>query len=387
MRYRVSGRLVNKGILSVAVALFLLLSLLAPARAEWVQLVYTSDQHYGITRKAFRGLDKVSSREVNAAMVQAINALPGITLPEDGGVRAGQPVLWADAVISTGDIANRMEGTDERLIPSATECWSLFEKQYVNGVSITNRAGEKADVLAVPGNHDVTNAVGFYKAMTPAQDNGSLLAMYNRANKASLTPETFDVKRDKVFLNREYGGVRLLFVQMWPDGVARTWLEGQLSEVPSGEPVLLFTHDQPDIEAKHLLNPNGSGNINAKDRFENLVSDVSSVASSKEIPVREHRELAAFLKKHPAIVAYFHGNENYNEFYTWGGPDNDIAVPVFRVDSPMKGNESGKDETRLSFQLVSLDTEARKMTVREVLWNADPKRPAIAWGESRTIGF
>ena len=387
MRYRVSGRLVNKGILSVAVALFLLLSLLAPARAEWVQLVYTSDQHYGITRKAFRGLDKVSSREVNAAMVQAINALPGITLPEDGGVRAGQPVLWADAVISTGDIANRMEGTDERLIPSATECWSLFEKQYVNGVSITNRAGEKADVLAVPGNHDVTNAVGFYKAMTPAQDNGSLLAMYNRANKASLTPETFDVKRDKVFLNREYGGVRLLFVQMWPDGVARTWLEGQLSEVPSGEPVLLFTHDQPDIEAKHLLNPNGSGDINAKDRFENLVSDVSSVASSKEIPVREHRELAAFLKKHPAIVAYFHGNENYNEFYTWGGPDNDIAVPVFRVDSPMKGNESGKDETRLSFQLVSLDTEARKMTVREVLWNADPKRPAIAWGESRTIGF
>ena len=53
----------------------------------------------------------------------------------------------------------------------------------------------------------------------------------------------------------------------------------------------------------------------------------------------------------------------------------------------MKGNESGKDETRLSFQLVSLDTEARKMTVREVLWNADPKRPAITWGESRTIGF
>ena len=150
---------------------------------------------------------------------------------------------------------------------------------------------------------------------------------------------------------------------------------------------MLFTHDQPDIEAKHLVNPHGSGDINAKDKFENLVSDVSSVSTSKEIPVREHRELAAFLKKHPAIVAYFHGNENYNEFYTWGGPDNDIAMPVFRVDSPMKGNESGKDEKRLSFQLVSLDTDARKMTVREVLWNADPKHPAITWGASRTIGF
>ena len=133
-------------------ALLLLMSLLAPARAELVQFVYTSDQHYGITRKAFRGLDKVSSREVNAAMVQAINTLPGISLPEDGGVRAGQPVQWADAVISTGDIANRMEGTDERLIPSATECWDLFEKQYINGVSLKDRAGKAAEVLAIPGN-------------------------------------------------------------------------------------------------------------------------------------------------------------------------------------------------------------------------------------------
>ena len=242
-------------------------------------------------------------------------------------------------------------------------------------------------MLAIPGNHDVTNAVGFYKAMTPAKDNGSLLAMYNRANNTSLAPEAFDAKRDKVFLNREYGGVRLLFVQMWPDSAARAWLDAQLANVPSGKPVLLFTHDQPDIEAKHLINPNGSGDINAKDKFENLVSEVSSVQKAKEIPVKEHRELAAFLKKHPSIVAYFHGNENYNEFYTWGGPDNDIAMPVFRVDSPMKGNASSRDEKLLSFQVVSIDTDARKMTVREALWNADPKHPAITWGESKTIGF
>lgn len=228
MTYRLSGRLLNKGLMGAVVALLLLMSLLVPARAELVQFVYTSDQHYGITRKAFRGLDKVSSREVNAAMVQAINTLPGITLPEDGGVRAGQPVQWADAVISTGDIANRMEGTDERLIPSATECWALFEKQYINGVSLKDRAGKAAEVLAIPGNHDVTNAVGFYKAMAPAKDNGSLLAMYNRANNTSLAPEAFDAKRDKVFLNREYGGVRLLFVQMWPDSAARAWLDAQL---------------------------------------------------------------------------------------------------------------------------------------------------------------
>lgn len=37
--------------------------------------------------------------------------------------------------------------------------------------------------------------------------------------------------------------------------------------------------------------------------------------------------------------------------------------------------------------MVSVDTDARKMTVREVLWNATPKEPAITWGASKTIGF
>lgn len=71
----------------------------------------------------------------------------------------------------------------------------------------------------------MTNAVGFYKAMTLAKDNGSLLATYNRTNNTSLAPEVPDAKRDKALPNREYGGVRLLFVQMWPDSTARIWLD------------------------------------------------------------------------------------------------------------------------------------------------------------------
>lgn len=386
MTYRLSGRLLNKGLMGAVVALLLLMSLLVPARAELVQFVYTSDQHYGTPVRHSVGWTKFPPAKSTQRWCRPSIRFPGSRFPRTAA-SGRTAVQWADAVISTGDIANRMEGTDERLIPSATECWALFEKQYINGLSLKDRAGKAAEVLAIPGNHDVTNAVGFYKAMAPAKDNGSLLAMYNRANNTSMSPEAFDAKRDKVFLNREYGGVRLLFVQMWPDSAARAWLDAQLANVPSGKPVLLFTHDQPDIEAKHLINPNGSGDINAKDKFENLVSDVSSVQKAKEVPVKEHRELAAFLKKHPSIVAYFHGNENYNEFYTWGGPDNDIAMPVFRVDSPMKGNASSKDEKLLSFQVVSIDTDARKMTVREALWNADPKHPAITWGESKTIGF
>ena len=41
MTYRLSGRLLNKGLMGAVVALLLLMSLLAPARAELVQFVYT----------------------------------------------------------------------------------------------------------------------------------------------------------------------------------------------------------------------------------------------------------------------------------------------------------------------------------------------------------
>lgn len=355
--------------------------------AEQVQLVYTSDQHYGISRKQFRSQEHVSATDVNAAMVEAINSLPSVTFPADGGVRAGEKVKWADVVISTGDIANRMEGTDPEKVTSATRCWEIFATQYVNDLKLKDRKGNVAEVLVVPGNHDATNAVGFHRSMTPEKDNGAMVAMYNRANNASLTPETFDFAKHKVYLSRNLADVRLLVVQMWPDSVTRAWLDKEIAAQPKGTPVILFTHDQPDIEAKHLINPNGDQSINGKDKFENLVSDVSSVSSTKDTPVQEMREFVAFLKKNPSIVAYFHGNENENEFYTWKGPDNNIALPTFRVDSPMKGNKSSKDETKLSFQVVSIDTDAKKLTVREALWNANPAAPQVTWGESKTITY
>ena len=55
----------------------------------------------------------------------------------------------------------------------------------------------------------------------------------------------------------------------------------------------------------------------------------------------------------------------------------------------MKGNKSAKDETKLSFQLAVVDMSTRTMTVRECLWNTDPKNPAtpVAWGASRTVSI
>src|SRR5262249_18067092 len=91
------------------------------------------------------------------------------------------------------------------------------------------------------------------------------------------------------------------------------------------------------------------------------------------------------------IVGYFHGNSNWNEFYTWTGPDGDVALNVFRADSTMKGKNSGKDETKLSFQVVTYDVTTKTLTARECLWNArgrsDTDETAVAWGALRTVSL
>jgi hypothetical protein len=55
----------------------------------------------------------------------------------------------------------------------------------------------------------------------------------------------------------------------------------------------------------------------------------------------------------------------------------------------MKGHFSAADETRLSFQLATIDISSRTMTVREVLWNADPlhANAPVRWGASTTVAL
>jgi hypothetical protein len=167
----------------------------------------------------------------------------------------------------------------------------------------------------------------------------------------------------------------------------RTRIDANLANVNAGTPVVLVAHDQPDAEAKHFRNPNGAHDINARDQFENLLADQFADSTSVDAPsVVEQRMLERFLKAHPSIQAYFHGNSNWNEFYDWRGPTRTIALHTFRVDSPMKGAMSATEETKLSFHVATIDASGG-MTVRECLWNADPRHPStpVRWGATRTI--
>lgn len=195
---------------------------------------------------------------------------------------------------------------------------------------------------------------------------------------------------DKVLVSHDIGGLHFMFITMWPDSGVRTWMERDLARVSSSTPAIVFTHDPPESEAKHFTNPNGRRDINAVDKFENLLAETLKDGTTVAAPTTtEQRALQHFLERHPNVTAYFHGNSNWNQFYDWTGPDHTVLLHTFRVDSPMKGAFSSRDETKLSFQVVTIDPASRRMTVRECLWDADPAHPSLrlAWGGSTTVAL
>jgi hypothetical protein len=330
---------------------------------------------------------------VNTRLIAKINSLPGTNLPDDQGVSAGRPVGAVDYFMESGDLASRMEAPNQ----CAASSWSQFTQVYLKGLSLRNHLGDPTPFLLVAGNHDVSNAIGFYKKMQPATDPSSMVGIYNLMLQPAIpkTNATFSYPADKINYSKNIGGIHFMFLNIWPDSANRIWMEKDLQKISSGMPVVIVCHDPPDGDAAHFNNPNGNHDINSTDKFENLLEerykDLRDNGGSHDAKPQkdgiEQGGFVAFLKAHPNIKAYFHGHNNWNQFYTYKGPGQDIALPTFRVDSPMKGRISSKDETKLSFQLISIDTATRKMTVRECLWNTDPSHPdkAISWGESETI--
>lgn len=359
-----------------------------------VQIVFTADLHYGAYR-SFRGAD-VGARVVNLALVEQINTLPAMTFPADNGVHAGKTIGTMDYMIIAGDMTDRQEIGPPQ-IQQATVSWYQFETDYLDGITLTNQYGHKVKFLLACGNHDVSNAIGFPKPMYPLQDASAMAGLYNRMMSPS-TPRsdlTYSYQTDKINYSTTLAGVHALFINIWPDSAQRIWMEQDLSYIADTTPVIIFTHDQPDCEAKHFTNPHGDHGLDPTYRFENEVEERFKDGDSINlVSTIEQRGLVTFLKAHPNIKAYFHGNDNRNEFYVYTGPDNDISLNVFRVDSPMKGTITGTDasdgigdETKLSFQVIVIDGDAQTMTVRECLWNTSGTSSPLVWGVSSTVSL
>ncbi len=366
----------------------------ASPAAPAIRVVFTSDSHFGITRASFEGAKNVDSLKVNAELVAAINGLPTVELPcSDGGVSACELVGPIDFVVNAGDIANVPQILSTTpvttCVQDAATSWAQFETDYIKGLTAKDKSGNQAPLYLLPGNHDVYDTLGI-PGVCPILDATSMAQVFNRMLQPATpkTKETYSYATDKINYSKDIGGVHFQFIHLWPDSAARAWMADDLQKVSESTPVVIFAHSEPDVRANFFTNPNGKHDVNATDKFQNLLVDqfadstkINDAAGNPVPSLIEQRALVAFLKEHKNIVAYFHGNSNWNQFYTYTGPDNDIALNTFRVDSPMKGEVSGKYENTLSFQVVSIDGRAQTMTVREYLWETK------TWATSVTVSL
>ena len=313
-----------------------------------LRFIYCSDVHYGLERE-FRGKE-VGSDEVSRAMLATFKLLSETRLPEDSGVGAGIKFGSPDFVVCTGDIANRMEEG----VQSATTSWSQFCSDWDSSIS--------SPLYLVPGNHDISNAIGYSKVLSPEKDASSAAGIFNRMMRPAVerTAETFNYQTDKVHYSFVKDGVRFVFMGMWPDAYMRQWFDQEIG-TDTIIPVILFTHDPPIADTKHFTNPNGKHTINSVDKFQNLLADTCLVTDVKKKATKNWEKLEQFIHSHSMIKAYFHGDKNYNEFYTWNGVNGTIDLPVFRVDSPMKGEYSSADERLLSFIVVTMDVDRKSV--------------------------
>jgi len=355
----------------------------AQSKDSIIHFVFTSDVHFGLQKEHFRNNEKVSALEVNKAMVHAMNQLPLVHLPNDHGVQQNRPVNGIDALIITGDIANRMEGG----IQSATESWKQFTTIFIDSLHLKNQYGTNTDLWVMPGNHDMSNAIGFHRPMSPQKDPGSMIGIYNLMFPDQPIND-FDSTVHRIHYSKELNGIHFIFLSLFPDSAERVWMEQDLKKVKTETPVLLFAHSIPEVEPRFFENPNGIHDINNEDKFENLVPERYKDAKDlKGQTTLEQNGFVDFLKKHANIKVYFHGHENFTEYYQYKGPENNISLTCIRTDSPMKGKVSSKDETQLAFELVSINTNLNMLTVREILWNANRNATSFIWGISKNISL
>ena len=370
-----------KVLFRVSIILFLLMGVVdihAQSKDSIIHFIFTSDVHFGLEKDHFRNKDTVPALEVNKAMVQFMNQLPLLYLPKDNGVEQNKRINGVDALVITGDIANRME----KGVQSATESWKQFKTVFVDSLHLKNSKGIDTKLWVVPGNHDMSNAIGFHRPMSPKKDPASMIGIYNLMfpNK----PVTiFDSSLHRIHYSKNLNGIHFIFLSLFPDSAERVWMEKDLKKVTAQTPVFLFAHSIPDVEPRFFENPNGIHDINDEDKFENLVperyKDGKDVKGETTI---EQNEFVRFLKKHTNIKVYFHGHENWTEYYQYKGPENNVNLTCIRTDSPMKGRVSAKDEKQLAFELISINSNANILTVREVLWNANKSTNEIAWGKT-----
>lgn len=120
-------------------------------------------------------------------MIVQTNTLPNLILPSDSGLNAGKKIGWVDYILEGGDIANRMKTSAS--VQTAAQSWDQLNIDYLRNITLKNKTCGNAELLMVPGNHDVSNSIAYYATMSPLTDVTSMTNIYNLMLKPA-TPRT-----------------------------------------------------------------------------------------------------------------------------------------------------------------------------------------------------
>ena len=85
-----------------------------------------------------------------------------------------------DFVVEGGDVTNREEGIGPSAIQSAAVSWSQFVADYFDGLTVKDQAGRPSACSSSLVTTKASNAVGFYKPMTPPIDKTPMVEIFNR---------------------------------------------------------------------------------------------------------------------------------------------------------------------------------------------------------------
>jgi len=207
-------------------------------------------------------------------------------------VRAGSPVGHRHGH-RDGDIANRMEVVKQCPSAKRRRLMAQFSIDYINGLNLFDQSSNRR-LSGLRGNHDVSNAIGYYTPMVPTTDATSMAGSTTHAESGrALTASTYNYAADKIHYSKDLGGIHMAFLNMWPDSGERAWLGNDLAAVNPRTPVLIFVHDPPAVDSKHFINPNGLHDI-----IPSTNSRISSwINSPRHQPRRPRaRAFATFLK-------------------------------------------------------------------------------------------
>jgi 3',5'-cyclic AMP phosphodiesterase CpdA len=62
--------------------------------------------------------------------------------------------------VITGAIANHQE-VGPPAVQSSTDSWAQFQMAYVRSLTLRDNRGAALPIFLTPGNHDVSNAIGY----------------------------------------------------------------------------------------------------------------------------------------------------------------------------------------------------------------------------------